>query len=66
MRDYVGDKIPEQHKLGIDQQQSDDEVTDTTSSDGTPADIETYEDTTPELAGPNSVFGRRNWIDLRQ
>ena len=66
MRDYVGDKIPEQSKLGIDQQQSEDEVADTTSGDGTPADIETYEDTTPELAGPNSVFGRRNWIDLRQ
>jgi hypothetical protein len=66
MRDYAGDKIPEKHKLGIDQQQNPDDVTDTLSGDGTPADIETYEDTTPELAGPNSVFGRRNWIDLRQ
>jgi len=66
MRDYVGDKIPEQKKLGIDQQQNDEDNTDTLGGDGTPADIETYEDTTPELAGPNSVFGRRNWIDLRQ
>jgi len=66
MRDYAGDKIPEQHKLGIDQQQNDDDDTESTGGDGTPADIETYEDTTPELAGPNSVFGRRNWIDLRQ
>ena len=66
MREYVGDKIPEQKKLAIDQQQNDEDSTDTLSGDGTPADIETYEDTTPELAGPNSVFGRRNWIDLRQ
>ena len=68
MRDYVGDKIPEQHKLGIDQQQNEDpdDSTNTTGGDGTPNDIRTFEDDTPELAGPNSVFGRRNWIDLRQ
>jgi hypothetical protein len=69
MRDYAGDKIPEQHKLAIDQQQcegADCGDTNTTSEDGTPNDIELYEDSTPELAGPNSVFGRRNWIDLRQ
>jgi hypothetical protein len=68
MRDYVGDKIPEQHKLGIDQQQNDDpdDNTDVSGGDGTPNDIRTFEDETPELAGPNSVFGRRNWIDLRQ
>ena len=68
MRDYAGDKIPEQHKLGIDQQQNNDtdDDTDSTGGDGTPNDIETFEEETPELAGPNSVFGRRNWIDLRQ
>jgi len=68
MRDYAGDKIPEQHKLGIDQQQNDDNGDDTSSSggDGTPNDIETFEEETPDVEGPNSVFGRRNWIDLRQ
>jgi hypothetical protein len=68
MRDYAGDKIPEHQKLTIDQQQcvGTECDTDATSDDGTPNDIELYEDSTPELAGPNSVFGRRNWIDLRQ
>jgi len=68
MREYAGDKIPEQHKLSIDQQQCVGTECDpnATSDDGTPNDIELYEDSTPELAGPNSVFGRRNWIDLRQ
>ena len=68
MRDYVGDKIPEQHKYGIDQQQNTDpdDITESTGGDGTPNDIRTFEDDVPELAGPNSVFGRRNWIDLRQ
>ena len=68
MRDYAGDKIPEHKKLAIDQQQCEGAECDTnsTSDDGTPADIELYEDSTPELAGPNSVFGRRNWVDLKQ
>jgi hypothetical protein len=68
MRDYAGDKIPEHQKLTIDQQQcvGTECDPDATSNDGTPNDIELYEDSTPELAGPNSVFGRRNWIDLRQ
>jgi hypothetical protein len=69
MRDYAGDKIKERFKLTIDQQQcqsADCDETNTVSEDGTPNDIELYEDSTPELAGPNSVFGRRNWIDLRQ
>jgi hypothetical protein len=37
-----------------------------TIADGTPADVESIETIDLEARGPNFVFGRRNWIDIRQ
>jgi len=37
-----------------------------TIADGTPAEVTSIETIDLEARGPNFVFGRRNWIDLRQ
>jgi hypothetical protein len=66
LREYVGDKIPEQHKLEGDKVQGDDDLLLTDPSDGTPAKVTTIETIDLEARGPNYVFGRRNWIDIKQ
>lgn len=67
IRDYVGDKIPEQHKLDGDKAQGgDDSATVGSSVDGTPAQVTTIETIDLEAKGPNFAYGRRNWIDIRQ
>jgi hypothetical protein len=65
LRDYVGDKIPEQHKLEGDKEQGDDGLQND-PGDGTPAQVTTIETIDLEARGPNFVFGRRNWIDIKQ
>ena len=37
-----------------------------TNEDGTPADVETIETIDLDTKGPNYVYGRRTWIDIRQ
>jgi hypothetical protein len=66
MRDYVGDKIPEQNKLEGDKIQGDDDNLQNDPNDGTPAQVTTIETIDLEARGPNFVFGRRNWIDIKQ
>jgi hypothetical protein len=65
LRDYVGDKIPEQHKLEGDKEQGDDGLQND-PGDGTPAQVTAIETIDLEARGPNFVFGRRNWIDIKQ
>jgi hypothetical protein len=65
LRDYVGDKIPEQHKLEGDKNQGDGGLQND-AGDGTPAQVTTIETIDLEARGPNFVFGRRNWIDIKQ
>jgi hypothetical protein len=65
LRDYVGDKIPEQNKLEGDKIQGDDDLQND-PGDGTPAQVTTIETIDLEARGPNFVFGRRNWIDIKQ
>ncbi len=66
-RDYVpGSVIPEQHLLDIDKNLGDGDNTNTSTSDGVPADVITIETIDLESLGPNAVLGQRNWIDLRQ
>ncbi|MDH3980991.1 MAG: PilC/PilY family type IV pilus protein [Gammaproteobacteria bacterium] len=64
-RDYIGDKIPEQNKLEGDKTQGDDGLQ-YDPGDGTPAQVTTIETIDLEARGPNFVFGRRNWIDIKQ
>ncbi len=67
LRDYVGDKIPEQHKLEGDKAQGvDDSASNNSDSDGTPADVSDVDGLEHKVPGPNFVLGRRNWIDIRQ
>lgn len=66
MRDYVGDKIPEQHKLDGDKAQGGDDGSTSSSSDGVPAQVTTIETIDLEARGPNFIYGRRNWIDIKQ
>jgi len=63
----VGDKIPERFLLDIDKGQIDDgDSGNTTTTDGTPATVITIETIDLEARGPNFVFGRRNWVDIRR
>ncbi len=64
-RDYIGDKIPEQNKLEGDKSQGDDDDLQNDPGDGTPAQVTTIETIDLEARGPNFVFGRRNWIDIK-
>jgi len=67
LRNYVGDKIPERFLLDIDKGQIDDgDSGNTTTTDGTPATVITIETIDLEARGPNFVFGRRNWVDIRR
>jgi hypothetical protein len=66
LRDYVGDKIPEQHKLDGDKAQGGDDADTSSSDDGIPAQVTTIETIDLEARGPNFIYGRRNWIDIKQ
>jgi hypothetical protein len=66
-REYAPGHIPEQKLLDIDKNLADSDGGDNSSSeDGTPADVTAIETIDLESLGPNSALGRRNWIDLRQ
>ena len=67
LRKYVGDKIPERFLHDIDKGQiSGGNSGNTSTTDGTPATVITIETIDLEARGPNFVFGRRNWVDIRQ
>jgi hypothetical protein len=66
-RDYAPGHVPEQKLLDIDKGQLEDGGGDNSSTyDGTPADVTTIETIDLEAKGPNYSYGRRNWIDIRQ
>jgi hypothetical protein len=62
-REYAPGHVPEQHLLDIDKGLAD--GGNSSTGDGTPAEVkETSLNVNPNL-GPNFVAGRRTWIDLR-
>ena len=67
-RDYAPGHVPEQHLLDIDKNQdgSGDGSDNSSSADGTPADVTAIELIDLESLGPTTKSGRHNWIDLRQ
>ena len=66
-RDYAPGHIPEQKLLDIDKGQLDEGGGDNSSTyDGTPADVTTIETIDLEAKGPNYSYGRRNWVDIKQ
>ena len=66
-REYAPGHIPEQHLLDIDKNLDDPgDGGNSSSEDGTPADVTAIEVIDLESKGPNAVLGQRNWIDLRQ
>jgi hypothetical protein len=67
-REYVSPKYNYgKDLLDIDRKQIEGGGSDTsTNEDGTPADVTTIETIDLEAKGPNFVYGRRNWIDIRQ
>ena len=66
-RDYAPGHIPEQKLQDIDKGQLDDGGSGNSSSlDGTPADVTTIETIDLEAKGPNFAYGRRNWVDIKQ
>ena len=67
-RDYAPGHVPEQHLLDIDKNQdSEGDGSDNSSStDGTPADVTAIELIDLESLGPTTKSGRRNWVDIRQ
>lgn len=67
-RDYAPGHVPEQHLLDIDKNQdgSDDGSDNSSSLDGTPADVTAIELIDLESLGPTTKSGRRNWVDIRQ
>ena len=60
--------MPEQHLLDIDKNQdgSGDGSDNSSSTDGTPADVTAIELIDLESLGPTTKSGRHNWIDIRQ
>jgi hypothetical protein len=67
MRDYVGSKIRESDRLDIDKSEDGGDSDNATGTDdATPASVTTIETIDLEARGPNYIFGRRNWVDIRQ
>ncbi len=67
MRDYVGNKIKESDRLDIDKSEDGGGADNQTGTDdATPASVTTIETIDLEARGPNYIFGRRNWVDIRQ
>jgi hypothetical protein len=67
MRDYVGNKIKESDRLDIDKSEDGGGGGNQTgTTDATPASVTTIETIDLEARGPNYIFGRRNWVDIRQ
>jgi len=68
MRDYVGNKIRESDRLNIDKSpgSTNSGSENDTDLDGTPNETTQIETIDLEARGPNYIFGRRNWVDIRQ
>jgi len=68
MRDYIGSKVKESDRFDIDKGDGGDGDGSDNSSDldGTPNQTTNIETIDLEARGPNYIFGRRNWVDIRQ
>jgi hypothetical protein len=67
LRDYAGRKVKESDRLDIDKsEEGGGSGNQTGTSDATPANVTTIETIDLEARGPNYIFGRRNWVDIRQ
>ena len=67
MRDYVGSKVRESDRVNVDKIDSSGSGSGNESSlDGTPNQTTQIETIDLEARGPNYIFGRRNWVDIRQ
>jgi hypothetical protein len=66
-REFVSPNKDYKDLLDIDSKQLQGGTGETpTNEDGTPVDVETIETIDLETKGPNFIYGRRNWVDIRQ